>query len=168
MALGSRGAHCFGGENGDGDVNKKADVDMSASLKNGGVFGVEWSSTGIKFYHDGVLALSLTTADPVFACLNQPMNVIFSTEVADSSVPDALTSTAMKATYFRYWTSKESVVTDTTADTEPDTGSTNPGTNPGTNTSVNKTEVPPGTSATSHLGTSLAVFLCVGLAAMLD
>ena len=116
IPTGSLGAHCFGADKADGDMAKKVEFDATDAVQTGTapvqVYGVDWSSEAIKFYQDGVLTATLTASDDVFACLNQPMNVIMSTEVAASSVPEGLGTTTMEVSAFQYWTTAESEVVD--------------------------------------------------------
>jgi len=164
-ATGTRGAHCFyDGDDGKGDFDHREDVTMTAAAAQ--VFGVEWTSKAINFYQDGTLTHSLSEADPVFACLNQPMNIIFSTEVAAASVPEGLTTTSMEVDYFRYWTSAESVITVTKAADTAEPVTDRPNSPNRTDTNETKKDAP-NDSATSALVVTVGVTVAAGVVAML-
>lgn len=176
---GSLGAHCFGADKGDGDISKKVEFDATDAVQTGTapvqVYGVDWSSEAIKFYQDGVLTATLTASDDVFACLNQPMNVIMSTEVAASSVPEGLGTTTMEVSAFQYWTTAESevvdpvdpVVEDDTEDKDDTEGEDDTEGGDDTEGEDEKGTAPNTSGASSAFAAMLAATVGGGIAAML-
>jgi len=162
-AAGKQGVHCF---NVDGveDLSVTSSVAAAAGASaSAAVYGVDWSSTAVKFYKDGVLTKTISESDDGFACMQQPMSVIFSTEIAGKSVPEGLGApTSMTAGWYKYWQSSESEEVDPPVDTGEGEGETETETE--TNNGKNETGK---ASAASKIWAQIAVTAAAGMLAAL-
>ena len=113
--------HCWDAvaEQGDGTVDSQQaayTAGSSFTWSSMHTYGVDWQPTEIKFYVDGKLSRTLKKSQYSASrqeCMDEPMNIILSTETSPSEgIPSPFSSAKnFVVDYVRYWDTKQAVTT---------------------------------------------------------